>query len=98
MTKKKVNYVTCVIIILIAAYSGNSFAETSWKPYVCKVMDFFECKNGRKLIFPIADRYSDKETCYEEFEKLWETDVELDRKYPKTDDPNENYIFGCVKD
>lgn len=82
----------------MALVPGASLAEEVWKPYVCKVFDILECQQGRKQIFPVAVVYSDRETCYREFERLLETDAELDRKYPQTDNPAESYIFGCVKE
>ena len=91
--------IVCWVLFGLAALAPRaSIADEVWKPYVCKVLDFYECEQGRKLIFPVAVRYSDKETCYREFERLFEIDKELDRKYPQTDDPDESYLFGCVKE
>lgn len=88
-----------IYFVSLTVFSSNLvFSDTIWKPYVCKVMDFYDCQNGKKQIFPVSESYSDKETCYEEFEILLENDIELDRRYPQTDDPNESYIFGCVKE
>ena len=81
-----------IFIIPIDAYSAQ------WKGYVCRVMDYAECKKGKKRIYPRPERYDDKKTCYEEFEKIYETDPTMNRLYPQTNNAFESYLFGCVKD
>ena len=68
----------------------------SWKGYLCKVRDIPDCKAGKKRVYPRAERYPDKDTCYQEFENIWLTDPEMIRRYPQTSDPDVSYIFGCV--
>jgi len=89
-----------IVILLALTFLGpvSSMADEVWKPYVCKVLELFECKQGRNMIFPVDERYSDEETCYREFKRLLESDRDLDRRYPQTADPATSYIFGCVKE
>ena len=98
ITKRQFEPVAMLIAGVLFLSPGVSIAAEVWKPYVCKVFDIFECQQGRKQIFPVAIRYSDKDTCYREFKRLLETDQKLGSQYPQTDDPAESYIFGCVKE
>ena len=50
------------------------------------------------MIFPRPERFSDEETCYEEFEKIYELDKQMNKLYPQTNNPAESYIFGCVRE
>ena len=85
-------------LTLLMLLGTTSEAQENWVGYVCKVMDFFECKNGKKMIFPRPERYSDEETCYEEFEKIYELDKQMNKLYPQTNNPAESYFFGCVRE
>ncbi len=85
-------------LMLLMLLRITSEAQENWVGYVCKVMDFYECKNGKKMIFPRPDRYSDKETCYEEFEKIYVLDKQMNKLYPQTNDPAISYIYGCVRE
>lgn len=87
-----------MLICLIVLTAPASLYAAQWKGYVCKVMEFRQCEKGNKRIYPRLERYDDKETCYEEFEKIYETDPEMNRLYPQTTNPRESYIFGCVED
>ena len=83
--------------IAACGFSSQGMAADSWVGYVCKVMDYFECQSGTKMIFPRPERYSDRDTCYEEFGKLFAEDTELLRRFPQTDNAHESYLFGCVQ-
>lgn len=97
MTITKYLKVAAIFSILLVSFPITTYAA-QWKGYVCKVTDYLQCKKGQKRIFPRPERYDDKDTCYREFRKIYETDPEMNRLYPQTSNPRESYIFGCVKD
>lgn len=85
-------------LTLLMLLETTAEARESWVGYVCKIRDFVECENGKKQIFPGPEKYSDKETCYIEFEKLLEVDKQMAKLYPTTNDPSTDYFFGCVRE
>ena len=96
--KNNYNIFTIITIssLILLIMPAPSYAD-QWKGYVCKVMDMNECNKGNKRIYPRPERYDDKNTCYEEFEKIYVNDSEMNRLYPQTNNAYESYIMGCVK-
>ena len=66
-------------LTLLLLFGETTEAQEIWVGYVCKVMDFSECENGKKMIFPRPEKYSDKETCYKEFGKIYELDKQMNK-------------------
>ena len=96
----KINHIisTCtgISFILLLSVSPLAYAD-QWKGYVCKVMDMGEWNKGNKRIYPRSERYDDKATCYEEFEKLYVADPEMNRLYPQTNNAYTRFSLAFGK-
>ena len=72
-----------------------------WRAYVCRISDWKDCEKNKnnKRIFPRpGEHYSDKETCLEEFDKLFWEDPEIHAKYPQVEDAEKSWLFACTQD